>query len=408
MNKTKIYLIAFVCLCISTSLQAQWWKTAEDAEKERSKGMLLLTAEIQNDATEAINKMYNYKFAEAEKEFKWLKMKYPEHPLPNFLMGLSEWWKIVPNTENRQYDSRCLMYMDSSIVLAEKIYDLEDSRKVEAAFIMAASYAFKGRIHAERKSWGKAVASGKNALKYFKLSKGHSDLSPELVFGDGMYNYYAEWIPQNYGALKPIFWFFPNGNKPNGIKQLEQVSYNAFYTRTEARYFLLQIYGLENQNDKAYELAKYTYQAFPDNPFFHRYYARSAFITGHMKEAETAAKEILKRVNEGTVGYEGVSGRYATYILAYYNHLYYHNMEDAKKYYWLTIDYAQKTKSEKSAYYWASLLNLGKIVQQEGDYENAAEYFKQVLDDADKKSSQYEEAKKMMVENKKLKKKKKK
>jgi len=42
--------------------QGQWWKKTEEAEKERSKGMLLLTSEVQIEATSAINQMYNFKF----------------------------------------------------------------------------------------------------------------------------------------------------------------------------------------------------------------------------------------------------------------------------------------------------------------------------------------------------------
>jgi hypothetical protein len=50
--------ILFYCLFLLANdhlANAQWWKDAENAEKIRSKGLLLLTSEIQNDASEAIN-----------------------------------------------------------------------------------------------------------------------------------------------------------------------------------------------------------------------------------------------------------------------------------------------------------------------------------------------------------------
>ena len=342
-----------------------------------------------------------FQFEVAKFFFSFGKFKYPEHPLPYFLLGLSDWWKIVPNPEDASHDAQCFANMDSCIVLAEKIYDLDDERKVEASFLLAAAYAFKGRIHAERKHWAKATFTGKSALKYFKKSKGESDLSPELVFGDGLYNYYAEWIPANYGALKPIFWFFPNGDKALAIKQLEKVSFNAFYTRTEARYFLLQIYGMENQNDKAYDLAKYTYQNYPDNPFFHRYYARCSFVVGKLKEAEAESKIILDRIAAGQTGYEGVSGRYAAYILAYYAQNYYHDIPKAKDYYQKTLNFAKQSGTTKSGYYWSSLLALGKMATQENKLDEAGDYYKQCLDEADKSATQHDEAKKLLAENKK-------
>ena len=42
--------------------------------------------------------------------------------------------------------------------------------------------------------------------------------------------------------------FFPDGNKELGIEQLKTVANNAFYTRTEAQYFLMRILT-EEQDD---------------------------------------------------------------------------------------------------------------------------------------------------------------
>lgn len=356
---------------------------------------------VQIEAAEAINQMYNYKFYEADKEFRWLQLRYPKHPMPYFMLGLAEWWKIVPNTDITDYDDRCLMYMDSTIALAEKLYDNSEN-KLEPAFFLAAAYAFKGRLYSERKKWTKATLAGKNALKYFEQCKGNAEFSPELLFGDGMYNYYAQWIPENYPLLKPILMFFPKGNKQSGIKQLEKTANTAFFTRVEARYFLLQIYSMENQYDKAYDMAKYMAEQYPDNPFFERYYARSAFVQGKLNEAERISKDILTKVERSQSGYEGVSGRTAAYILAYINHLFYKNMPEAKIYYQKSIDFAKQTNSTNAGYYWSSVLGLGKIATEEKNYDQAQVYFKEVMDKADRKSSQFKEAKKALDDSKKV------
>ena len=400
----KSFVPLIICFLVALHSHAQWWKDTEKAEQERSKGMLLLTSEVQIEATQAINHMYNFKFQEAEREFTYLKVKYPNHPLPDFLLGLMEWWKIVPNTDNVLYDEKCLGFMDESIRKAEVIWD--DTENPEAAFFMAAAYAFKGRLHSERKHWTKATFAAKNALKYLDKSRSFSDFSPELMFGDGLYNYYFHYVKENYPLLRPVLWLFPKGDKPKGISQLEKVRYNAFYTRTEARYFLLQIYGMENMNDKAYELSKYTHETYPDNPFFQRFHARSAFVAGRVREAETEAKSILQKIEEHYPGYEGVSGRYASYILAYYAYNYNHDLAQAKTYYQKTIDFAQLTNSTKSGYYWSSMLALGKIASTEEDFDKAVEYYKQVLEDSDKKTTQHTEAKKLLAEAKKARRKK--
>ncbi|NQW77316.1 MAG: tetratricopeptide repeat protein [Cytophagales bacterium] len=399
-----IVLISFF-LPLAFSSQGQWWKKTEEAEKERSKGMLLLTSEVQIEATQAINQMYNFKFPEAEREFNYLKVKYPNHPLPDFLLGLMQWWKIVPNTGNEVFDDRLVEYMDKSITKAEKIWD--ETQNPEAAFFMAAAYGFKGRLHAERKNWTRATLSAKNALKYLEYSREFADFSPELMFGDGLYNYYYHFIKQNFPLLRPVLWLFPKANKLMGIQQLEKVSYQAFYTRTEARYFLLQIYGMENMSDKAYDLAKYTHANFPDNPFFHRYLARSAFMTGKLDQAMELSKDILLKIGQHQIGYEATSGRYASYILGYYYLYVFKNPVDAKKYFNDCLSFSKQTDSMDSGYYWASVLGLARIAFQESNYDQAVDYCKEVLDKADRKSSQHIEAKKLLAEAKKARRKRK-
>ncbi|MCY7350286.1 MAG: tetratricopeptide repeat protein [Cytophagaceae bacterium] len=402
MNKliNRVLLIFSLVLLSLRPAAAQWWKDAADREKERSGGLLLKNMEVQHDATVAVNAMYNFDFVEADKEFRWLQSKYPNHPLPYFLFGLAEWWKIVPNSDNAMYDDKCLGYMDQSIQKAEAMYD-EDGNDVEAAFFLAAANAFKGRLYAERKKWTKAALAGKTSLKYLEKSKNHADFSPELLFGDGIYNYYVEWIPANYSALKPILWFFHKGDKKLGIKQLEAVSANAFYTRTEAQYFLLQIYSMENQHEKAYQLARYLHQSYPNNPFFHRYLARTAFVTGRTNEAQEAAEKILQKIEARRPGYEPISGRYASFILAYYNQFVYRNFAVAKDNYRKAIGFAEQTGAKNSGYHVSSWLNLGKIAIAEGNFDEAKGYFEKVIEFADKKSSQREEAKKLLDENKK-------
>lgn len=393
----KKVLLAVWLTGLSALAQAQLYDPSAFDKKYDG---LLKHPGVQIESAEAINQMYNYKFYEADKEFRWLRVRYPKHPMPYFLMGLAEWWKIVPNTDVMDYDDRCLAYMDTTITLAEKLYDDSDN-KLEPSFFLAAAYAFKSRLYSERKKWTKATFSGKNALKYFEKCKGNADFSPELLFGDGMYDFYAQWIPENYPLLKPILMFFPKGNKLKGIKELEKTANSAFYTRVEARYFLVQIYSMENQYDKAYDMSKYMNEQYPDNPFFERYYARSAFVTGRLNEAERISKDILEKISRTQSGYEGVSGRTAAYILAYINQLFYKNTSEAKKYYQQSIDFAKQTNSTNAGYYWSSVLGLAKIATEEKNYDLAQTYLKEVMDKAERKSSQYKEAKKTLDDAKK-------
>jgi tetratricopeptide (TPR) repeat protein len=361
--------------------------------QDKSK-MLLLDTNMQIEATQAVNDMYNFRFAEAEMKFKWIKRQHPEHPLPYFLLGLSQWWKIVPNIDVQTYDNSFLAYMDTSITLAERMYD-RDEKNIEAAFFLAAAHGFKARLFSERREWRKATFAGKNSLKFLDKSKGFEELSPEFLFGDALYNYYREWIPDNYPALKSILWLFPKGSKEVGLKQLREVANFAFYTRTEAQYFLMRIYTDENEPAKAYQLAKYLYETFPDNAYFHRYFARMAYAQGRIDEAEEASMSILDKLERSMPGYEATSGRYASYYLAY---IHYHNNEAelAKSYYKKAVVYSEQVNAYESGYYLASLTALARIYDKEENYAEAEKYYNVVLNRAEKKSDAYKEAKNYM------------
>lgn len=367
-------------------------------EKKDTTIILISNIAVQLEATQALNDLYNFKFAKAEQQFRWFKQKYAWHPLPYFLLGLSDWWKIMPSIENRGHDDRFLAYMDSTIMVAENLHKRYPEYRIEAAFFMAAAYGFKGRLYSDedRKEWRKAALAGKRALKYLEECKEMDYLSPELLFGDALYNYFSVWVRENYPALKPLLWFFPKGDKALGLKQLREVSYNAFYTRTEAMVWLMRIYNsYENNNDQALQISEYLYKTYPDNPYFHRYYARMLYTKGMFGDMERESKAILTRIDSGDIGYEATSGRYAAFFLGQLGE-FRRKTDDARKYYELTVQFAEETGATKSGYYLYSLIALGEMANQRGDKAVARKYFEEVRKKADRKDEAFKDAKRRL------------
>ena len=364
---------------------------AQAPEIIQQKQPLLLDMNMQIEATQAVNDMYNFKFARAERQFRWIKQAHPNHPLPYFLLGLSQWWKIVPNPHETKYDDRCVAYMDTATVLAEIMLD-QDEEDPEAAFFLSAAYAFKGRLHSERRDFTKAASDGRLSLKYLELCKGKEDFSPELLFGDALYNYYAEWIKDNYPILRPLMIFFPNGDKELGIKQLKTTANNAFYTRTEAQYFLMRILS-EEQNDprEAFRISEYLHKTFPDNAYFHRYYARQLYSRGKHRDAERVSLEILAKIDSSMTGYEATSGRYAAFFLGQIYQMR-TELSEAEKYYNKTIEYARSIDATESGYYHYSMLYLGEIAEKKDNPDRAREYYKLVKKEAKRSSRAHEKA----------------
>lgn len=382
--------MACVMVCGSASAQAK--------VKKDTTIILINNVSMQIEISEALNDLYNFKFAKAEQQFRWFKQKYPWHPLPYFLLGLSEWWKIMPNTKETKYDDRFLAYMDSTIVVAKNLFEEYPEYKIEGAFFLAAAHGFKGRLYSdeERKNWTKSAVEGKSALNYMEICREKADLSPELLFGDALYNYFSVWVPENYPSLKPIMWFFRKGDKQLGLKQLKEVSYNAFYTRTEAMVWLMRILNsYENDQPRALQISEYLYTIYPDNPYFHRYYARMLYARGMFPEMERESKMILQRIDSSQVGYEATSGRYAAFFLGQFYESQ-RKLEEAKKYYLLAVKYAEEIGATESGYYLFSLIALGEINNKLGNKAEAKRYFNEVKKKSKRKDEAFKDAKKRL------------
>jgi len=381
----RILILAFLLLAQFNTANAQYLM-------EQDSNILINNMYIQMEVTATVNAIYNGEHDKAEKDFRWIRYRFPNHPLPYFLYGLNEWWKILPEPQNRAHDDRFIAYMDSSIYYAEKIFE-EDEDNIEAAFFLAAGHAFKGRLYAETGSWTKGAFQAKSALNYLELSKGKKDLSPEFLFGDGLYNYYAEWIPENYPILKPVMRLFDDGDKELGLKQLTTVSRTAFYTRTEAQYFLMRILSIEE--DKIYEglqVSEYLHETFPKNAYFHRFYARLLYSTGKITDAERECLDIMQAIDSAQTGYGPTSGRYAGFFLG---QIYERQgkTEEAKNYYERAIFFSELAEEEEAGYYLYSLLHLGMIAEKAGDEDLAKDYYKKVKKRADRDQSVRKKAK---------------
>lgn len=391
------FLVLFIFLGLGSKSLAQ--VASQDSSFFQPSKYLLLDKGLQYRITKSINSMYDFNFAVAERDFAVIANQYPEHPLPYFLVALGYWWRIEIDVTKETYDKSFLKYLDMAIEKAEVMFDADESNK-EAAFFLAAGYGFQGRLYSERKSWTKAAWAGRNALKYMELSRGEEEFNPELLLGDALFNYFSVWIPENYPLLKPVMALFPKGNKQLGLQQLEEVATNAFYTRVEAQYFLFRLYASEEKKPyEALQISEYLHTKFPNNPYFHRSYARHLYTVGRWNESVKQSFEILDRIDAKQTGYESNSGRYAAFFVAqFYDRV--KDQKEAKKYYLKTISYGEESESQESGYYLHSLVQLGIIAMEEGNKPLAKNYFKEVKKYAKRKHPSHEAARQYLKKNK--------
>ncbi|MBC6609482.1 tol-pal system protein YbgF [Hymenobacter sp. BT507] len=356
-------------------------------------GWLLLDKDIQTELDGAMHNLYNFKYDKAEKQFRSLRRRYPQHPMPYFLMGLTTWWKIMPNiAQTKQYDNLLFAYMDTAITYATRLYEA-DNKNYEACFFLAAAYGFDARLNGERHNWRRVTVSSKRALDYLEISKQANDLSPEFLCGQALINYYSVWLSETYKLLKPILLFFPKGNQQLGIEQLRMVANNGFYAAPEAKYFLMKVLSEQkNSAQEALAVAQQLHQTYPDNAYFERLYAMLCFNEGEFWECEKISKDILDKLNRGLPGYEGTSGRYATYFMGWIMQNKVRNLAKAKEYYQRCIVFAESTSETQSGFYLYANLNLAHLANGEKDVRRAKQYYAVVAERAERKSDMCREA----------------
>lgn len=371
-RKFLLQVVLILSVAGSFSVSAQQWMVPVDSANKS----ILTNPHVQFEATEAIDDMYNFNFERAKNGFNSLKKQYGWHPLPYFLQGMNYWWQIIPYIPNEEYDEAFYAEMDTALLLSERL--LEEVNEVEGAFFLAITHAFKGRLLSERGSYAKSAVSGRNTLKYLGEVRGKSDYSPEILFADALFNYYAVWIRENYPLLRPLMALFPKGDKDLGIAQLKEVANNAFYSRTEAQYYLMRLLALEeNDLPGGLRMASYLHESYPNNAYFHRFYARLLYQTGKYTSAAEESLLIMNRVDSLWQGYESNSARYACFYLGHINELRY-NYEEAVKYFSLAIFHSEKIGATDKGYYFYSYLHLGRIEEKNGNMDQAKSHYKKV------------------------------
>jgi hypothetical protein len=357
-----------------------------------TKGWLLLNPDIKTELDGAVHNLYNFQFDKAERQFRSLRRRYPQHPMPYFLLGLSTWWKIMPsNSHNEQYDRVFFAYLDTAIVKAQRLYDT-DHQNYEATFFLAA-YGFNARLHAERNDWRKATVSSKRSLTYLQKSRAANGLSPEFAFGEGLFNYYAVWIADEYPWLRPVLLFFPKGNQALGLAQLNTAAQQGFYTGTEAQYFRMRILASAREHRPAEALvaARALARNFPDNACFARSFATQAFTEGDFAACEQISRDILEKLNQGQPGYEATSGRAAAYHLGYLRQTRDHDPVQAADYYRRCLVFCETVQATTGYYVYANAA-LARLAAQQQDVATARRYYAVVVDKAGKHTPSYAEA----------------
>ena len=331
--------------------------------------------------TAGIKQIYDIKFSEAERTFGGLIKKYPDKPQGKFFYAMVDWWKIMLDPDNEKYDDEFIDKLDSVIDQCDEILD-KDEDNLDAVFFKGGALGFRGRLRAFRESWFKAASDAREALPLVEKAAKLDPKNIDVQLGFGIYDYYAAIIPDNYPVVKPLMLFLPSGNKQRGLKELKNVAENGRYAKYEARYFLMSLYYIHEDNPyEAVNYARMLTKDFPDNPVFERWLGRIYAKRGNFARASEIFKDVLHKADENFKGYKVFNAMRESAYYVGYEFKEINKLDSAAYFFQKCIDYSKQIdKKETSGFQINSLLYLGNINDMWGNRPVAVAYYKKLLD----------------------------
>jgi tetratricopeptide (TPR) repeat protein len=270
---------------------------------------------VDSRVQKGIEKIYNMEFDKADHEFSEVVRLQPDHPAGYFFQAMTEWWRILSNFDDESRDKAYHAMLDRVVELCERRLD-KNENDVAALFFKGGAVGFQGRLRANRGAWLLAANDGLVALPAIRKAYSLEPQNYDILLGMGIYNYYADVIPDQYPVVKPLTLFLPSGDKKKGLEQLELASQRARYAKTEAMYFLLQTYFMyEKQFVRSLELSRELHSKYPQNPIFHRMYGRCLVSTGYWSDAFQVFSEVERKYRTQQTGYDLYDGREAYYYI---------------------------------------------------------------------------------------------
>jgi tetratricopeptide (TPR) repeat protein len=342
---------------------------------------LFSTTYAQDDKLlKGIDHIYHLHFDSAASIFNEVIRSNPSDPGGYFFMSMIDWWKINIDRDNESNDDEYLRKIDRTIDVADKILD-KNKNNERALFFKGGALGFRGLLRSFRESWFKAAGDGRDALNLLKRAYEINPSNKDVLFGLGIYNYFAEHIPERMPVVKPLMMIFPRGDKVKGLTQISETAENSHYAGVEAKFVYVYLnISFEKNYHEGEKYAKILHERYPENPVFERYLYQCYVGLNRWEDSFNSWNKIIEKSNHGVTGYTNpVVKREALYYAAL--SLDYLNRLNESEPYLNEAELLSKQIDDDKGSSFSSHLYLlkGKYHDMKGDKNLARFYFDKVL-----------------------------
>lgn len=347
-----------------------------------AQAQVLTDSSLQQTILKALDHIYNFEFAEAEPYIRQIRARYPQHPVGPVLKAVQTQWQYFPIKNNPAATAQFVQAATQALDLCEKRLD-KDDKDPEAIFFALTAHGYMALKYNNEREQMKAVGESRRAYRYMKDGFKLMDKNPEFYFTTGLYNYYVERYPMDHPIVKPLMFFFQNGDMALGIRQMETAAKRGLFTRTETNYYLAHLFlKYENQPARALSYTKALTDKYPDNPFYNMLNTEALLLTGRYADAQPALQHLrqmpYKWLNVAVAAFGGLVAEKAQ-----------HNDREAMDYYQSALKQPVVDNYTKEYHAFANA-GLARIAARAGNHDLAKAHYKKVLDMAEYQSLQQE------------------
>jgi hypothetical protein len=337
--------------------------------------LLLEDKEAADSMRHAIDYLYNFQFDLASRSASGLRQRYGRHPASMLFQCMFSYWKNFPiETRPKEFDA----YMKNldAVVIAGENLEKKHPGSPEPPYYVMTALLLLARHQSEQGEYIKAVNSTRKAYSYIKKGFEWKVKVPEFYFSTGLYNYYRVAFPESHPVYAPFTVFFPDGDKENGLRDLEISSQKSLFSRAEALGFLASINLRDELNfPKALQFARQLSEKHSSNWIYTILYVEC--LLENRKTAQAA--ELIP----GLLGRTEPMALQAGYYLKGLMEILKGNSEGARWALQKSLLYLKNKDRFSKGYASLAYNELAKLSAGEGRRNDAEKYFRQ----AEKNSS---------------------
>ena len=250
----------------------------------------------------------NLHYEESYEVFQKLIELEPDNPRGYFLRSAIYFWMFSEDIKNEEVGNKFRDLSFEAVEIGEAKLE-ENENDIDAMFFLGGAYGSLGRYYAMTKSYLNAYWYGKKGKNYLEDVVETDSTYYDAYLGLGIYHYLADILPRFVKILSFIFGI--EGDKEQGIRELQLAAEKGTYTKIEAMFFLGAIYTYrEREYEKAIEIFNELLEKYPDNPGSLLSLGRCYSNMGQCSSAVAAFNKILKnkesqsRLPRGSIYYQ--------------------------------------------------------------------------------------------------------